>query len=136
MAILSFKKLVDAKPIVHFLLTVTSYLVISILFNSFDLDKESKWICIFTLLIFYCWLNPMIGAFTKNWTSFTLQSTAYILLLTILILSFEYLFANDYLIDTFENTMLLLATYIFYMVAIGICGLFRMLTKVLDKSSM
>lgn len=137
MAILSFKKLVSAKPILHFVLIVLTYLVVSILFNTLNLDRESKWICIFSILIFYCWLNPMIGAFSsKNWINYTLQSTAYILLFTMLILTFEYYFGNDYLIDSFEYTMLLLTTFIFYTVAIGICGLLRMLTKVLDKSSM
>jgi len=134
MAILNFKQLTKTNPFQHFVLMFAVYLIISLLVFAFSLDAEIKWICIFTILIFYCWVNPIIGAFYDKYIQYTLQSTAFILLLIAVILLSEKFINNDYFLDSFTNTMLLTATLIFYFVALGMCGLFRFFVQVLDKS--
>ena len=135
MPILSFNQFKNSSPIEHFVLTIVAFVFVILSALLFNYSSETKWIFIFILIILFAWINPIIGVFTKNWANYTLKSTGLLLLIAAIAFAVELYVFNENMFNSFTNSMLLSVSGVFYLVAIGMCGLFRTVVNVVNSSA-
>lgn len=104
-----------------------------VLFGYFSADEEIEWLIAIAGLLLFAWVSAVLGFFNPAWGKYALQSVISYLIMVVVLLGVAFLVSTTSIQDMRVYQSMLLATSLFFGVAIVVSRVIQGITQFFSK---